>query len=174
MKRQDQIAIYIVSIIAVILILGLLYKSYTLLIHDHQTHEVPIDSNAIKKYYEQIEVGPASVELSEEYVSKAEPRTETHTANPPQVPTIQEKIKEPSPDNKNTFIIVTGAFSSQNNANKWVEKMKKQSFIPDIHYNKERGLYFVYVKSFTSENAAIQYSNSLKSTGVENQIKILP
>lgn len=56
------------------------------------------------------------------------------------------------PDN---YVVVIGAFSSQNNASRFVSQAKKYNIKPISELNKIRGLYYVYIMQTPDKSSAV-------------------
>jgi outer membrane protein OmpA-like peptidoglycan-associated protein len=63
------------------------------------------------------------------------------------------------PDN---YIVVIGAFSSQENADRFVKKAARYKVTPKSELNKIRGLYYVYVMQSGDKSAALQEAERLR------------
>lgn len=63
----------------------------------------------------------------------------------------------------NNYIVVIGAFSSQENADRFVRQAKKYSITPTSELNKIRGLYYVYVMQTADKTAALTETERIRS-----------
>ncbi len=73
--------------------------------------------------------------------------------------TIRAQILSTEPDN---YIVVIGAFASQDNANRFVSQAKKLKVNPKSELNKVRGLYYVYVMQTGDKTEAVGEAERLR------------
>lgn len=73
--------------------------------------------------------------------------------------TVKAQILSAEPDN---YIVVIGAFSSQDNANRFVSQAKKHKVSPKSELNKIRGLYYVYVMQTGNKTDAMVEAERLR------------
>ena len=164
MGNNDKTAIIIVSALTLILVFGLLFKSYMVLFPGEDKADAQADSTLMSVYENEVGDGPAKVED----VKPPNRKTEKEGKKPPKAP--ERKVAEPA---NQAFIVVSGAFSSQKNAEERKAELTGKGYSPEIFYQKDRGLYLVYLMKFKSRAQANAYSQQTKDKGLENFIKIV-
>jgi len=60
------------------------------------------------------------------------------------------------------YIVVIGAFASQDNANRFVRQSQKFNIKPSVELNKIRGLYYVYVMQTANRTSAMMEAERLR------------
>lgn len=169
MNSKDRLGLIIVSVVAIILMIGLIYKSYDILSTPARSDAAVIDSSLVERYQEEIKAGPALVEIDGK--TKELKESEEKVSPPEHVEVKKETPKSPVVNSKSQYIVITGSFGSKTNAEKWKAELERKSYQPDIYFQKSRGLYHVYVQSFEAENKAENYARALKKKGIECHIK---
>ncbi len=173
MSKKDTRGLIIVSIVAVLLMIGLLYKSYQVFWGGNAQQQVPaVDTSLLTTYQNEIESGPSLVEIDGNTVDDKSEEKEEPVKKEVEKKTAPEKKKEePKPASSEKFIVITGSFGSKTNAENWKKELEGKSYDAKIHYQKTRGLYYVYVKSFDKMNLAENYAVALRQKGIECHIK---
>ena len=164
MGNNDKTAIIIVSSLTLILVFGLLFKSYMVLFPSEDLSETKADSTLASVYENEIGDGPAKVE-------------DIEPAPAPVREVVKEKskpsTKKPANPSEGAFIVVSGAFSNEKNAENRKSELSGKGYTPEIYYQKDRGLYLVYLMKFKSRARADDYSRRTKEKGLDNFIKIV-
>ena len=79
-------------------------------------------------------------------------------------PESKKEESKPSSDSPNKrYKVIAGSFSSKDNANGLIEKLKVDGFSGYLDYSSDKGLYRVIVKSTTDHSEATSYRDKLKS-----------
>jgi len=164
MGNNDKTAIIIVSSLTLILVFGLLFKSYRVLFPSEDMTEAQADSTLVSVYEHEIKEGPAKVE---DIKPPASPKREVVKEEPK--PSVKKAVKPSG----SAFIVVSGAFSSEKNAEERKTELVRKGYSPEVYYQKDRGLYLVYLMKFKSRAQADEYSQRTKEKGLENFIKIV-
>ena len=172
MGKNDQTALIIVSALTLILVFGLLFKSYMVLFPGESLSREQADSTSQQVYDNEVLIGPARVED----VTKPSPAKD----KPAQTENGKQKKEQSRRQEKShkvwsgkAFIVVSGAFSSKKNAEERQEVLAEKGYSPEIFYQKDRGLYLVYLMKFKSKAQADNYSQRTKTKGLDNFIKII-
>lgn len=164
MGNNDKTAIIIVSSLTLILVFGLLFKSYMVLFPSEVKSEAQADSTLVSVYENEIGEGPAKVE---DIAPTASSKREAVKEKP------KPSTKKAAKSSGSAFIVVSGAFSSEKNAEERKTELARKGYTPEIYYQKDRGLYLVYLMKFKSRAQADQYSKQTKDKGLDNFIKIV-
>jgi cell division protein FtsN len=166
MGNNDKTAIIIVSALTLILVFGLLFKSYMVLFPRTEQGASNTDSTVVSVYENEIGNGPATVEDVAPPEEEVPPNKNLKKAS-------QQPTQNTSELSQRAFIVVSGAFSSEKNAQERKTELTGKGYSPEIFYQKDRGLYLVYLMKFKSRAQADDYSRRTKEKGLDNFIKIV-
>lgn len=166
MKKNNQKAIIIISILSIILLFGLIYKSIEVLSGKTHLDDSRQDSLLQEIYENEIKQGPVYIDGMKR-IEEADIKQESQSIN------NQKETREKKQGLPQAYLIVSGAFSSRANAQARVKELKEKGYDPGIHEQKDRGLYLVYLSSFTSRAMADAFSAETKQKGIDNYIKVL-